>query len=146
MKKDLVFVSSQLQDNPPLGLPPLFMSHAPVFVVVNDHIRPKREIEDQKRNLGAMQGRNLPLDWPNDRRRKERQDSGEIEIVFRLLCPNDKVGLVMGTGGRTIASLRKDTGAHIVISNMVRIPDERIIIVSAFEVQTPHSISKAYYL
>lgn len=82
-----------------------------------------------------MRGGNLPLDRPDTRRSKEGRDSGENELVFRLLCPSDKIGSVIGKGGSIIYNLRKETGARIKIANAVPGSDERVIIVSAYEVQ-----------
>ena len=56
-----------------------------------------------------------------------------------MLCPNDKVGIVISTEGRTVTSLHKKTGAYIIIDDVVLGFDECIITVSAFEVHPSHS-------
>lgn len=59
--------------------------------------------------------------------------SGE-ELVFRILCPNKKIGSVIGRAGSIIKSLQDDIGAKIKITDAVPGSDERIIIISANEV------------
>lgn len=59
--------------------------------------------------------------------------SGE-ELVFRILCPNKKIGSVIGRAGSVIKSLQDDIGAKIKITDPVPGSDERIIIISANEV------------
>ena len=146
VKKALLSISSRLQDNPPRDRPQSFASPAPAFVPVSDYLprdsyRSKGDghllglgPEHLERDSWAMRGGNLPLDRPDERRRKEARDSVENELVFRLLCPSDKIGSVIGKGGSIIYNLRKETGARIKIANAVPGSDERVIIVSAFEV------------
>lgn len=147
LHKALLAISSRLQENPPRERPPpSFASPGPTFVPVNDYL-PKESYRSKgdahlfmpephmERDTWGMRGGNLPLERPEPRRSKEGRDSGENELVFRLLCPSDKIGSVIGKGGSIIYSLRKDTGARIKIANAVPGSDERVIIVSAFEVQ-----------
>jgi hypothetical protein len=131
VKKALLSISSRLQDNPPRDRPQSFASPAPAFVPVSDYLpRDSYRSEGDGHLLGlgpehlerdgwAIRGANLPLDRPDDRRRKEGRDSGENELVFRLLCPSDKIGSVIGKGGSIIYNLRKETGARIKIANVV---------------------------
>ncbi|ERN07461.1 KH domain-containing protein HEN4 isoform X2 [Amborella trichopoda] len=55
------------------------------------------------------------------------------EVVFRLLCANDKVGSVIGRGGSIVRTLQSETGALIRIADAVPECDERVIVVSAWE-------------
>uniref|UniRef100_A0A0D6QYY3 K Homology domain-containing protein n=2 Tax=Araucaria cunninghamii TaxID=56994 RepID=A0A0D6QYY3_ARACU len=59
--------------------------------------------------------------------------SGE-EIVFRVLCPNKKIGGVIGKGGSIIKSLRDEIGVKIKVTDVVPGSDDRIIIISSHEV------------
>lgn len=147
LKKALLFISARLQENPPRDRPQSYAAPAPAFVPVTDYLA-----KDSYRSKGTghvfglgpepLEGRswtissgNLSLDRQDNRRSKEGRDSGENELVFRLLCPSDKIGSVIGKGGSIIHNLRKDTGARIKIANAVPGSDERVIIVSALEVQ-----------
>lgn len=154
-KKALLAISSRLQENPPRGRPQTFAPPGPAFVPVGDY-RPKDTFHNGSGGplfgLGPggpldgsgwpFGGRNLPLDRPekknnNNRRRnnnKDGRDAVENELVFRLLCPTDKIGSVIGKGGSIIHNLRKETGARIKIADAVPGSDERVIIVSAVEV------------
>lgn len=146
MKKALIAISSRLQENPPRERPQPFVPSGPTFLPVNDYLQ--KDSFRSKGNgplfglgLGHLEGGgwtlnngSLPLDRPNNRLNKEGRDVGENELVFRLLCPSDKIGSVIGKGGSIIHNLRKETGAHIKITDAVPGSDERIVVVSANEV------------
>lgn len=55
------------------------------------------------------------------------------EIVFRILCPNDKVESVMGESDGIIDILRGDVGVDVSVTDPVPGSAERIIIVSSEE-------------
>jgi transcription antitermination factor NusA-like protein len=55
------------------------------------------------------------------------------EFSIRVLCPNDKIGGVIGKGGNTIKTMRKDTGASIKVEDAQTESDERVIVVCATE-------------
>nr|XP_043627083.1 KH domain-containing protein HEN4 [Erigeron canadensis] len=57
----------------------------------------------------------------------------EEEVVFRLLCPADKVGSLIGKGGSTRRALQAETGASIKISDPSAELDERVVVISALE-------------
>ena len=59
--------------------------------------------------------------------------SGE-ELVFRVLCPNKKIGGVIGKGGTIIRRLREEIGVKIKVTDSVPGSDDRIIIISSNEV------------
>lgn len=61
------------------------------------------------------------------------QPFGE-DIVFRILCPNDKVESVMGESDGLIEMLRGDVGVDVSVSDPVPGSAERIIIISSEEV------------
>ncbi|KAJ9159207.1 hypothetical protein P3X46_024729 [Hevea brasiliensis] len=60
-------------------------------------------------------------------------NSLQEEVVFRILCSNDRVGGVIGKGGTIIKALHNETGASITIGATVAECDERLITVSASE-------------
>ncbi|KAJ8539351.1 hypothetical protein K7X08_013603 [Anisodus acutangulus] len=53
------------------------------------------------------------------------------EIFFRILCPADKTGGVIGKGGAIIRQVREETGAKIRIDDSLSGCDERIIVIIA---------------
>lgn len=55
------------------------------------------------------------------------------ELIFRILCPNDKVGSIIGRGGSIIRSLQEEIGVGIRVTDAVTGSDERIIIISSVE-------------
>ncbi|PKA57518.1 KH domain-containing protein [Apostasia shenzhenica] len=57
----------------------------------------------------------------------------EEEVVFRMLCPSDKVGSLIGKSGVVVRSLQSETGASISILDSINDSDERIILISAVE-------------
>lgn len=58
----------------------------------------------------------------------------EQEVVYRLLCSNDRVGGVIGKGGTIVKALQNETGTSISFGGSVAECDERIITISAMEV------------
>lgn len=56
------------------------------------------------------------------------------EVGFRFLCPNDRVGAVIGKGGTIVRALQNETGASISVGAPVAECDERLITVTAMEV------------
>ncbi|XP_039014766.1 LOW QUALITY PROTEIN: KH domain-containing protein HEN4-like [Hibiscus syriacus] len=55
------------------------------------------------------------------------------EVVFKILCLNDRVGGVIGKGGATIKALQSDTGAAVAIGATFTDCDERLVTVTASE-------------
>jgi predicted RNA-binding protein YlqC (UPF0109 family) len=60
------------------------------------------------------------------------------EFSIRVLCPNDKIGGVIGKGGNTIKTMRKDTGASIKVEDAQTKSDEHVIVVCATELVDDH--------
>ncbi|XP_038985765.1 KH domain-containing protein HEN4 isoform X3 [Phoenix dactylifera] len=57
----------------------------------------------------------------------------EEDVMFRILCSNDKVGSIIGKGGVIIRALQSETGATIKIVDPVPDSDEKAIVISARE-------------
>lgn len=71
----------------------------------------------------------------------DRPDVGkEEDFSIRVLCPNDRIGMVIGKGGNAIKHLRDVTGARIKVEDAVPDADERVIAISATEVATVENI------
>lgn len=58
----------------------------------------------------------------------------EEDLLFRMLCTNDKVGSIIGKGGAIVRALQSDTGASIKIVDAIPDSEERVIAISAREV------------
>ena len=58
----------------------------------------------------------------------------QLEVSFRILCSNDRVGGVIGKGGSIVRALQSETGANIVIGPAVAECEDRLITVTASEV------------
>lgn len=65
----------------------------------------------------------------------DRGPSSSVEeLVFRVLCPNKKIGSVIGKGGSIIKRMREDIGVNIRVTDSVPGSDDRIIIISSNQV------------
>lgn len=61
------------------------------------------------------------------------EDGAEEEMFLRVLCPNDRVGSMIGKGGSVIRKMREDTDAHIKVGDPVPNSDERVIEITSNE-------------
>ncbi|KAL0715375.1 hypothetical protein Bca4012_064697 [Brassica carinata] len=67
----------------------------------------------------------------------------EEEVAFRLLCPADKVGSLIGKGGAVVRALQNETGAAIKVSDPTHETEERIVVISAREnLERRHSLAQ----
>lgn len=57
----------------------------------------------------------------------------EEEVVFKLLCHQDKVGSLIGKGGSVVRAMQNETGASIQIVDVGPDSDERVVVISARE-------------
>lgn len=57
----------------------------------------------------------------------------EEEVVFKMLCPVDKVGNLIGKGGSIVRVIQTETGASVKVADPVSDFDERIVVISARE-------------
>ncbi|KAK3121412.1 hypothetical protein QOZ80_8BG0652670 [Eleusine coracana subsp. coracana] len=55
------------------------------------------------------------------------------ELVFRVLCPGDKIGLVIGRGGMTIKGIRQESGATIDVDDAKNDREDSIITITSTE-------------
>ncbi|TVU03249.1 hypothetical protein EJB05_51218 [Eragrostis curvula] len=55
------------------------------------------------------------------------------ELVFRVLCPGDKIGLVIGRGGATIKGIRQESGARIDVDDAKNDREDSIITITSTE-------------
>lgn len=55
------------------------------------------------------------------------------EVLFKLLCPNERVGGIMGMGGSIVQAIQNETGASVSVGLPLADCDERLITISAME-------------
>ena len=55
------------------------------------------------------------------------------ELLVRVVCPGDKIGLVIGKGGMTIKNIRKESGASVDVDDAKNDKEESIITISSTE-------------
>ncbi|KAH7443849.1 hypothetical protein KP509_02G052900 [Ceratopteris richardii] len=66
--------------------------------------------------------------------RSSRSDGPlEEEFMVCVLCPNEKIGSVIGKGGSIIRKIREESGAKIRVCDQVGDSDERVIQISSLE-------------
>ncbi|MCO5608854.1 hypothetical protein L7F22_063072 [Adiantum nelumboides] len=124
VRKALLAVSTQLRNNPPKrpGEDSKAMSHLPEeFTRKSGGGRVKRTSarSSPRQPLGQSSGLTLSF--------------GEEEVTFRIMCPKEKIGSIIGKGGSIVQSIREETGAKISIDVSSKAGDERVIRVSAQE-------------
>ncbi|KAL4588566.1 hypothetical protein LXL04_001458 [Taraxacum kok-saghyz] len=59
--------------------------------------------------------------------------TSQKEIIFRMLFPSDRVGILIGKSGSVIQSIQNESGAHITIHPPVSDCDQRLITITATE-------------
>ncbi|KAG6406749.1 hypothetical protein SASPL_134358 [Salvia splendens] len=57
----------------------------------------------------------------------------QLEVIFKILCPNEHVGSIIGKGGCIVKAIQHETGASISIGSPVENCDERLITITAME-------------
>lgn len=61
------------------------------------------------------------------------EGASEDELMIRLLCPNERIGSIIGKGGNVIKKMREETGAKIKVGDAVSDADERVVQISSTE-------------
>lgn len=75
-----------------------------------------------------------PLSVEADRVLVMESKPPQQEVVFKILCLNDRVGGVIGKGGSIIRALQAETKASISVGPTIAECDERLITITAMEV------------
>jgi poly(rC)-binding protein 3/4 len=58
------------------------------------------------------------------------------DIVFRILCPNDKANSLIGTRDGLIEMLQTDVGVDVRLTDIIAGSDERVVIITSREVSS----------
>lgn len=135
LKKALVAVSGRIQECPPTDPTKIIgnktLEAIPQEALFDCHIDLPRH-RSLSNSLTFTSG-GLPLSLEADRFSTLETETLCKEMVFRILCSNDKVGGVIGKGGSIIQALQMETGASISVGPSVVDCDERLITVTASE-------------
>ncbi|CAA0807375.1 RNA-binding KH domain-containing protein [Striga hermonthica] len=133
VKKALVLVTGRLQEFPPLGknrtfwTKPLETESLPVTSGERPIIQPMPSTSTYHDTLHG------PATWDSDKASKIDTKAPEQEVVFKMLCPSDRVGGIIGKGGSIIEAIKDKTGASIFIGPHMPDCDERLITIAAKE-------------
>ncbi|KAL1812101.1 hypothetical protein ACET3Z_022166 [Daucus carota] len=132
VKKALIAVSRRLQDSPPVGrahevdpqeiladgrmnVPPVRSSVPQVFGSSFNHTPGRPFSSDADQHL------NTNLTMPQQ------------EVTFRILCSNERVGVIIGRQGTNVRALQNESGASINVASPVPDCKERLITITATE-------------
>ena len=134
MKKALIVVSGCLQDNPrpdPCNyLPGKLMGSSstahPERFPQRSYSSGHHPSDYHSRGFSS----HLGVDLHSSGQRKYLEE----DMLFRMLCTNDKVGCIIGKGGSIIRALQLDTGASIKVVDAIPDSEERVIAISSREV------------
>lgn len=72
-------------------------------------------------------------DNKNQKRRTDRDEKNDDElIVYRILCPNNVIGSVIGKNGKVINSIRSETKAKVKVVDPFPGAKDRVILVYCY--------------
>lgn len=125
VRKALLAVSTQLRNNPPKK-------------PGEDSKAVPRPAEDFPRKGGGMRAKKASRRSLSPRHSLGQSSGlsfsfGKDEMMFRIMCPKEKIGSIIGKGGSIVQSIREETGAKISIDVSSDVGEERVIRVSAHE-------------
>ncbi|KAG8368593.1 hypothetical protein BUALT_Bualt15G0061600 [Buddleja alternifolia] len=129
VKKALIAVTSRLQEFPPLDKIKTYES-SPIPTV---DLPLQRSPMIQP--LPSNSINHTPIGGPSSLEKVPDIDSRtqQQEVVFKILCPNKRVGGIIGKQGSIIKALQRETGASVVIGPVLAECDERLITITAME-------------
>ena len=88
---------------------------------------------DQIRNNISMEPPGYEFD-SNGGKVIEHPDILYDDIVFRILCPNDKADGLVATHDGILEMLQADVGVDVRLSDIIAGSDERVVIITSREV------------
>ncbi|CAI9104128.1 OLC1v1002748C2 [Oldenlandia corymbosa var. corymbosa] len=83
----------------------------------------------------SYSSRDYPMHMESNRVPVRVSDAPQHEVVFRILCLNDRVGTVIGIGGSIVRALQAESNAIISVGPTIPDCEERLITVTAMENQ-----------
>lgn len=149
VKKALVDVSSSLQDCPPFDKAPTHMTRpledSPYGACPESQAHPIHVSSSlplplpQNSGTSASHGDTSPLSLPRYAERvvcdKDKKDSPQQEVVFRMLCSDHAAGWVIGKRGAIVKALQNEAGASIMFAAPTNESGDRVVTISAWEVR-----------
>lgn len=136
VKKALVAVTSRLQEFPPPEGTGTYPSTRPL----ESGSFPIKTVDLPQQQTPILQP--TPSNNINHDKVSYRNSIGpQQEVFFKILCPNDQVGSIIGKGGSIIKAIQNETGASVIIGSNVADCDERLITLAAMEVKFVSTLS-----
>ncbi|PSS19222.1 KH domain-containing protein [Actinidia chinensis var. chinensis] len=139
VKKALLTVSGRLQDCPPVDRPKT-SGRQPIKAIPQGPLPGlHRDLPQRCSILPPMPDGSVtyvcghPFSIEAERVPTLASRTQPQEVVFRLLCSNDRAGGVIGRGGTIVKALQDETGASINVAGPVAGCDERLITITAME-------------
>lgn len=145
VKKALLAVSSRLQENPVKVQGQAFPEQPPARgnllqkasssgfdVDLKTHVSYSRPVVGEHTSYPSDRSLHLSESFPG---------VGD-DVTFRILCPKEKVGSIIGKGGSIVSNIREETGAKIRIDVSSPESEERVILINATE-HMDETLSKA---
>ncbi|KAL0365223.1 UNVERIFIED_CONTAM: KH domain-containing protein HEN4 [Sesamum angustifolium] len=138
VKKALVAVTGRLQEFPPLdrtrtfGTRPLEAESVPIPSVDLPLQRApilQQMPSNSANHASGISPSSLEFETASDMDYRTLQQ----EVVFKILCFNERVGGIIGKGGSVVKALQTETGASISIGPTIAECDERLITITAME-------------
>lgn len=142
VKKALVAVSRCLQDCP-LGDKTRIIGSKPVEAVPRENLPEPHLDHLPQRNPGLYTTPSSSINYASgvhpmsieiERVPAVETRTLQHDIIFKILCSNDRVGGVIGKGGAIVRALQNETGATICVGASITECDERLITITASEV------------
>lgn len=148
VRKALHAASCQLRDNPPKDQGQEFGSG---FPIVGGMLQTAEPLSQKPVFMGNMMGAHADVGRILSPQHAFGQLPGPYgpevhfmkeDVTFRILCPKERIGSIIGKGGSIIQRLREETGAKIRIDVSASEGEERVVRISAMET-SEDSFSKA---
>ncbi|KAL7157065.1 hypothetical protein ABFS83_02G052900 [Erythranthe nasuta] len=130
VKRALVLITSRLQD------------FQPPEKTTTTTYGSSRHLEEESPPMPAVDRRSMqppmpsvdqPSSLDSERVSNVNPTRPQREVSFKIFCPNEQVGSIIGKGGSVIKALQFRTGASIIIGPAVAECDERYITISSME-------------
>jgi poly(rC)-binding protein 3/4 len=90
---------------------------------------------EQIRNNTGMEPQGYKFD-SNGSKVIEHPEFQSDDIVFQILCPNDKASSLIGTRDGIIEMLQTDVGVDVKLTDIIASSDERVVIITSREVSS----------
>ncbi|PIA39734.1 hypothetical protein AQUCO_02600290v1 [Aquilegia coerulea] len=131
-KKALYAISALLHQNPrpqmSTSIPDGSQSYYPPAAPIGN--MPSQRHPMSHRNSGFRGPQ--PMPWESELPRPPSGNS-PAEFSMKILCPSDRIGVVIGKGGSKVRQIQQETGTNIHVEDTTPEAEERAILVSSFD-------------